>query len=113
MKCSTCGYELEPPKDDTFDENLQVIRKPDGSISRLSEHQWDVLYLLRSREGRVVPANFIYNSLYGVYGYQPGPQIIAVWMTHIRRKLVGTGYEVRNLRGRGYVLGKTGLVGNG
>jgi two-component system OmpR family response regulator len=69
----------------------------------LSAREFAVLELLLMREGRVVSKEHMVNHLYG-WGDEVGANAIEVYVYRIRKKLENRGFEIRTVRGMGYLL---------
>lgn len=76
----------------------------------LSAREFAVLELLLMREGRVVSKEHMVNHLYG-WGDEVGANAIEVYVYRIRKKLEHTGFELRTVRGMGYLLERHGGAG--
>ena len=76
----------------------------------LSAREFAVLELLLLREGRVVSKEHMVNHLYG-WGDEVGANAIEVYIYRIRKKLEGRGFEIRTVRGMGYLLERDGGPG--
>lgn len=76
----------------------------------LSAREFAVLELLLMREGRVVSKEHMVNHLYG-WGDEVGPNAIEVYVYRIRKKLEHSGFELRTVRGMGYLLEHHGGAG--
>lgn len=75
----------------------------------LSAREFAVLELLLMREGRVVSKEHMVNHLYG-WGDEVGANAIEVYVYRIRKKLEHSGFELRTVRGMGYLLERDGGV---
>ena len=73
----------------------------------LSAREFAVLELLLMREGRVVSKEHMVNHLYG-WGDEVGANAIEVYVYRIRKKLEHSGFELRTVRGMGYLLERDG-----
>lgn len=73
----------------------------------LSAREFAVLELLLMREGRVVSKEHMVNHLYG-WGDEVGANAIEVYVYRIRKKLEHSGFELRTIRGMGYLLERDG-----
>lgn len=84
---------------DTVDRRVYHDNQP----IELSAREFAVLELLMMREGRVVSKEHMVNHLYG-WGDEVGANAIEVYVYRIRKKLEGRGFEIRTVRGMGYLL---------
>lgn len=75
----------------------------DGRTLLLSVHETGVLEILLRRFGRVVSKEQLLEQLYS-YDKDVSYNAIEVYIHRLRRKIEGTGLNVRTIYGRGYVL---------
>lgn len=71
----------------------------------LSARELEVLETLVIREGRVVSKEDLMQRLYDADS-NVGANAVEVFLHRIRRKIVGSGVEIRTIRGLGYLLEK-------
>ncbi|MGZ5091819.1 MAG: response regulator [Burkholderiales bacterium] len=74
-----------------------------GSVLALSTHETSVLEVLLHRFGRVVSKEQLIEQLYS-YHNEVSQNAIEVYVHRVRKKLAGSGVNVRTLYGRGYLL---------
>jgi len=79
----------------------------DDQPVELSAREFAVLELLLMREGRVVSKEHMVNHLYG-WGDEVGANAIEVYVHRLRKKLERSGFELRTVRGMGYLLERDG-----
>jgi len=75
----------------------------DGQPVELSARELSVIELLMLREGRVVTKQQIVDHL---YGWEEGASSnsVEVFVYRLRRKLEGSGVDIRTVRGMGYLV---------
>jgi two-component system response regulator TctD len=75
----------------------------DGQRLDLSPREFEVLGLLVRRAPRMVPKRALIEAL-AERNLEVGDSAVEVYVSRLRRKLVGSGTAIRTLRGFGYVL---------
>jgi len=75
----------------------------DGNAVEVSARELSVIELLLLREGRVVSKQQIVDHL---YGWEEGASSnsVEVFVYRLRRKLDGSGVDIRTIRGMGYLI---------
>ena len=91
---SHCGLSL-----DTVGRTVSV----NGTTLPLSAHEVGVLEILLHRFGRVVSKEQLVEQLYS-YDSDVGYNAIEVYVHRLRKKIEGSGLNVRTVYGRGYLL---------
>lgn len=84
-------------------DSVGRIASVEGSALQLSLHEASVLEVLLRRFGRVVSKEQLVEQLYS-YDKEVSHNAIEVYVHRLRKKLGGSGVEVRTHYGRGYVL---------
>ncbi len=84
---------------DTVDRVASLQDKP----LQLSLHETGVLEILLRRFGRVVSKEQLVEQLYS-YDKEVSHNAIEVYVHRLRKKLIGSGVEVRTHYGRGYLI---------
>ena len=74
-----------------------------GQPVDLSAREFSVIELLLLREGRVVTKQQIVDHLYS-WGESGSPNSVEVFVYRLRRKLEGSGVDIRTVRGMGYLI---------
>jgi two-component system OmpR family response regulator len=69
----------------------------------LSAREFSVIELLLLREGRVVTKQQIVDHLYS-WEESGSPNSVEVFVYRLRRKLEGSGVDIRTVRGMGYLI---------
>ena len=77
----------------------------DGQPVELSARELAVLELLLMREGRVVTRQQIAEHLYG-WEEEASSNALEVFVYRLRKKLEGSGVDLRTIRGMGYLIEK-------
>ena len=75
----------------------------DGQPVELSARELSVIELLMLREGRVVTKQQIVDHLYG-WDDAASSNSVEVFVYRLRRKLEGSGVDIRTVRGMGYLI---------
>jgi DNA-binding response OmpR family regulator len=85
-----------------------------GEVIELTAREWSLLDLLVKQSGQVVSRE----AVLAVWQNQPADQggsagngatnVLEVYVHRLRRKLAGTAYGIRNIRGLGYMLEQPG-----
>jgi two-component system OmpR family response regulator len=84
---------------DTIGRSVSV----NGATLQLSPHEVGVLEILLHRFGRVVSKEQLVEQLYS-YNRDVGYNAIEVYIHRLRKKIEGSGLNVRTVYGRGYLL---------
>jgi DNA-binding response OmpR family regulator len=80
----------------------------DGSIIELSAREFTMLEVFMRHSGQVLSREQLLSHVWG-YDYDPGSNVVDVYVGYLRRKL---GRErIQTVRGMGYVLAATGPAG--
>lgn len=87
---------------DTVGRSVSV----NGLALPLSQHEIGVLEILVHRFGRVVSKEQLVEQLYS-YNREVGYNAIEVYVHRLRKKIEGSGLNVRTVYGRGYILDYT------
>jgi two-component system, OmpR family, response regulator len=85
-----------------FERSARRLFGPGGPID-LPRRELALFEVLLDSANRVVPKDRIAETLYGT-GSEIEPNAIELLVSRLRRKLVGTGVEIRTARGLGYLL---------
>jgi two-component system OmpR family response regulator len=96
------ALEVEEIGDLRFERTTRRLTGPDGLID-LPRRELALFELLLDCAGRVVPKDSIGEALYGT-GSEIEPNAIELLVSRLRRKLGGSGVEIRTARGLGYML---------
>jgi two-component system OmpR family response regulator len=96
------ALEVEEIGDLRFERTTRRLTGPDGLID-LPRRELALFELLLECAGRVVPKDRIGEALYGT-GSEIEPNAIELLVSRLRRKLGGSGVEIRTARGLGYML---------
>lgn len=86
----------------SFDREGKRLTGPDGNID-LPRREMALFECLLENAGRIVPKERISDHLYGV-GSDVEPNAVELLVSRLRRKLAGTGVEIRTARGLGYLM---------
>ena len=78
----------------------------DGRPVRLSPTEHALLRVLLRRRGQVVPRAELLADVLG-YASDPGTNVVDVHVTHLRRKIAGSGVAIEAVRGVGFRLEPT------
>jgi two-component system response regulator QseB len=92
-----------------LDAHLQRAWLGDEAID-LTPREWTLLDLLARHSGRVVSRDDVLNAWQTVAGETGAlaSNALEVYVHRLRRKLTGSPLNIRNIRGLGYLLEKTG-----
>lgn len=74
-----------------------------GQKVRLSPRERALLDFLIRRRGNLVTRQNLLRAVFG-YEHDPGTNLVAVHVAHLRRKLAGSGLTIETVRGFGYRL---------
>lgn len=85
-----------------FDRIARTVIGPDGAVD-LPRRELALLECLLDHRGRIVSKDLISDTLYGV-GADVDANAVELLVSRLRRKLSGTGAEIRTARGLGYLL---------
>ena len=85
-----------------FDQLSRRLVGPDGEIE-LPRRELALFEFLLDHRGRVSSKEAIAEALYGT-GAEVEPNAVELLVSRLRRKLSGTGIEIRTARGLGYML---------
>lgn len=87
---------------------LKRIVKRDGVEVRLSAREFDLLAYMMRHPGQVLSREQLLSGVWG-YDYDPGTNVVGVYIAYLRRKLTGSGQDdpIETLRSVGYRLRET------
>lgn len=85
-----------------YDRAARQVSGPEGEIA-LPRREVALFECLLDHGGRIVSKDRIAEALYGV-GADVETNAVELLVSRLRRKLAGTGVEIRTARGLGYVL---------
>lgn len=85
---------------DSAEPSLMIAGEPVA----LTRRELSLLEILLSRRGRVVGKDHILERMYAFTDEPVGPNAVELYIARLRRKLQGSGIEIRTLRGLGYQL---------
>lgn len=85
-----------------YDRASRRLFGPDGEIET-PRRELSLFEFLLDNIGRVVSKESIGSTLYGI-GSEIEPNAVELLVSRLRRKLIGTGVEIRTARGLGYML---------
>ena len=94
--------EQESLGDVVYDRQQRVILHQDKRID-LPRRELALFELLLDHKGKLLDRDRIFSSLYGA-GAEVEANAIELLVSRLRRKLEGTGVEIRTARGLGYML---------
>jgi DNA-binding response OmpR family regulator len=82
--------------------------KRDGAEVRLSAREFDLLAYMMRHPGQVLSREQLLSGVWG-YDYDPGTNVVGVYIAYLRRKLTGSGQgdPIETLRSVGYRLRET------
>ncbi|NVK33402.1 MAG: response regulator transcription factor [Rhodobacteraceae bacterium] len=75
-----------------------------GVPLELTRREFALLEILIARRGRVVAKQTIFESMFSIDETDIGINAVETYVGRLRRKMAGSGVEVRTLRGLGYQL---------
>jgi two-component system, OmpR family, response regulator TctD len=75
----------------------------DGAPIDLTRRELTLLEILAARPGRIFGKDELVDQLFG-FGDDPSPNAIEQYVARLRKKLAGSGAEIRTLRGLGYQI---------
>ena len=90
--------------DVTLDFKTRRVERAGGEV-RLTAREFELLAYLMRHPGQVLSRGQILNAVWG-YEYDPGTNVLEVYIGYLRRKLGGNGHEapIETVRGAGYRL---------
>lgn len=90
--------------DITLDFKTRRVERA-GNEVRLTAREFDLLAYLMRHQGQVLSRSQILNAVWG-YGFDPGTNVLEVYVGYLRRKLAAGGGEgpIETVRGAGYRL---------
>lgn len=97
--CRECGAIIGVPSDPVFDDCREDIRVGDER-RHVTPINWSILMVFRSRIGRIITEDFIYNTAYAQRSRPDTSNALAVALHRLRRQLVGTPYQIVTEPGR-------------
>jgi DNA-binding response OmpR family regulator len=74
-----------------------------GKLVRLSPREHTLLEFMLRRGGDLVSRRDLLREVFG-YDFEPGTNLVEVHISHLRRKIAGSGVEIETVRGFGYRL---------
>jgi two-component system response regulator TctD len=77
--------------------------KVDGAPVELTRRELTLLEILAARPGRIFGKDELVDQLFG-FDDEPSPNAIEQYVARLRKKLAGSGAEIRTLRGLGYQI---------
>lgn len=89
--------------DAVFDPTAPSLRIG-GMPVELTRRELSLFEILVARRGRVVGKDHILERMYAFSDEPVGPNAVELYIARLRRKLQGSGLEIRTLRGLGYQL---------
>jgi len=89
-----------------FDRAARALTGPEGEIA-LSRRELALFEALLDHAGRVIGKETLSARLYGT-GADVDENAVELLVSRLRKKLGGTGVEIRTLRGLGYLMRVTG-----
>lgn len=75
-----------------------------GNLLDLTRREFSLLEVLVSRRGRVVAKQTIFDSMFSIDEIDIGINAVETYIGRLRRKISGSGVEIKTLRGLGYQL---------
>lgn len=76
-----------------------------GQLTELTQREWKLLQLLHSHLNQVVSRERVMQTWQGTESSEPiASNALEVYVHRLRRKLSGSGMNIRNVRGLGYML---------
>lgn len=78
-----------------------------GQAVDLTQREWELLRLLHTQREQVVSREAVLQAWQGDDGEAIASNAIEVYVHRLRRKLQGSGLNIRNIRGLGYMLEST------
>jgi two-component system, OmpR family, response regulator TctD len=75
----------------------------DGATVELTRREMTLLEILAARPGRIFAKDELVDQLFG-FDDDPSANAIEQYVARLRKKLVGSGAEIRTLRGLGYQI---------
>jgi len=85
-----------------FDPNARTLATR-GKVLDLPRREFALAELLINRKGHVISKNQILEHLYGA-GTETEEGAVELYVHRLRKKLVGSGIEIKTMRGLGYCL---------
>lgn len=98
-----------PTRELAIDTERREVRAGERSVT-LTQRELDLLHLLLEHTGQVMSRGAIFDALWLAEGGS-SENVVDVYLGYLRRKLAPTadfGFEIRTVRGRGFVLVKDG-----
>ena len=77
--------------------------KVDGAPVELTRRELTLLEILSARPGRIFGKDELVDQLFG-FDDEPSPNAIEQYIARLRKKLAGSGAEIKTLRGLGYQI---------
>lgn len=104
MICPHCGGDISPPADpENFDDINEAVLA-NGNWVKVTRTEWDFLQILRSRMGRCVSYEAIYDAIYGPVAALRCMAGLKVYKHKLEKKLKGSRFTIKPYTGRGYAL---------
>ncbi|POR47007.1 response regulator transcription factor [Bosea psychrotolerans] len=86
----------------TVDRSARIA-SVDGRSLDLTRRELTVLEILAGRPQRIFSKEELIDQLFG-FEQEPSPNAVEQYVTRLRRKLAGSGVEIRTMRGLGYQI---------
>jgi DNA-binding response OmpR family regulator len=74
-----------------------------GNLVRLSPREHALLEFMLRRRSDLITRRDLLREVFG-YEFEPGTNLVEVHISHLRRKIAGSGVEIETVRGFGYRL---------
>jgi len=105
--CPLCGHFLDASDGVHIDEESNSILL-DGKAVKAPKRIRQILETLIEKSPRTVSRDFLMDDLYGLDTdeEEPSNQIISVFISHVRKALAGSNYEVVTIWGKGWLFRK-------
>lgn len=103
LKCGHCGQAIPQAGGIIADPDRAEIRHA-GFVAYLTMTEFEMFRFMLERIGRVISKDSFLSRLYQLVDDEPEAKIVDVFICKMRRKLRGTGVEIKNHWGRGYSL---------
>jgi two-component system response regulator TctD len=86
----------------TIDRGSRAVRI-NGTAIDLTRRELTLLEILAARPGRIFGKDELVDQLFG-FDDEPSPNAVEQYVARLRKKLAGSGAEIRTLRGLGYQI---------
>ena len=106
-QCPLCGHELEVSAKVFIDEDTNSIML-DGMVVKAPRKVRQLLSILIDKSPRALSREFLMDELYGLLSdkEEPNDKIIAIFISHARKALKGSNYEILTVWGKGWLFRK-------